>query len=343
MQKYLCLICLKELSSKKTVINHLKNIHNENDHNNYESFHAEDNGSIVSDDCVATTQEKDTETQLSQQTLDNIHYDSVIQFGDMDDLINQELSVNPGTDIVADVNVDLLLETAKGDDISKPQTTEKQKKKKSKKKEEKVSHFKHLKSYFDDPNLMEPFELYKKRCKSKDSLNIQTDRITSSCLNPPTDSLSLPSDSLSIPSDSLSIPSDSLSVPSESLNLSSESLNLLSDSLSLPSDSFSLPSDGLNLLSDSFRLSIDNLVNPNDSLELQVDSFNLSMDYQDSLTPSVNREDLVVRSPVSTKKRITNFKVPYKQSRNCDVDNCSFCTVQTDCGQCVFCLNKLKM
>ena len=176
---------------------------------------------------------------------------------------------------------------------------------------------------------MEPFELYKKRSKSKDSLNIQTDRITSSCLNPPTDSLSLPSDSLSIPS-------DSLSVPSESLNLSSESLNL-------PSDSFSLPSDGLNLLSDSFRLSIDNLVNPNDSLELQVDSFNLSMDYQDSLTPSVNREDLVVRSPVSTKKRITNFKVPYKQSRNCDVDNCSFCTVQTDCGQCVFCLNKLKM
>ena len=113
----------------------MKNIHNENDHNNnYESFHAEDNGSIVSDDCVATTQEKDTETQLSQQTLDNIHYDSVIQFGDMDDLINQELSVNPGTDIVADVNVDLLLETAKGDDISKPQTTEKKKKKKSKKK-----------------------------------------------------------------------------------------------------------------------------------------------------------------------------------------------------------------
>ena len=137
MLKYLCLICLKELSSKKTVINHLKNIHEENDYNNYESFHAEDNGSIVSDDCVATAQEKDTETQLSQQTLDNIHYDSVIQFGDMDDLINQELSVNPGIDIVADVNVDLLLETAKVDDNSIPQTKEKKKKKKSKKRRKK--------------------------------------------------------------------------------------------------------------------------------------------------------------------------------------------------------------
>ena len=43
MQRYLCLICLKELSSKKTVLNHLKKIDDETNPDNYEVFTVEDN------------------------------------------------------------------------------------------------------------------------------------------------------------------------------------------------------------------------------------------------------------------------------------------------------------
>ena len=70
MTKFLCLVCLKELSTKKTVINHLKNVHNESNSDSYTAF-----------DCVSDVGNSSLEPEPPSE------------FGDIDTLIDQELIV----------------------------------------------------------------------------------------------------------------------------------------------------------------------------------------------------------------------------------------------------------
>ena len=88
-------MCLKELASKKSVINHLKNIHDETDPENYECFQAKD----ISDKNIEPSDSKDGEHVSSvlaadletNRPLDNAHYDALNQFGDVDALLDQEI------------------------------------------------------------------------------------------------------------------------------------------------------------------------------------------------------------------------------------------------------------
>ena len=178
MQRFLCLLCLKELASKKSVINHLKSIHDETDPDNYECFQAED----ISDKNNAPSDFKDGEDVSSvvdadletNRPLDNAHYDALIQFGDVDALLDQEIR-NQQTGGVLNVHVELLVDDASKNETankSANKTANKTRKIKPKKQENKVSYFQPLNNCFNNSRLMEPFQLHKRSKVTKDMVDL---------------------------------------------------------------------------------------------------------------------------------------------------------------------------
>ena len=321
MRKYLCLVCLKELSSKKTVLNHLKNVHGEINSDSFTEFDSEvsSRDDSVSDHVpqlnVSSPNPDNNDAgqdstlvdygsdNLASVNLDGLFYDSLSQFGDMNQLIDQELSDMTDRDIpdiTLDQNVEIASPSTPSPAVKKMRKGGKRGKGGKKKSDSKgFAYFKMSPNCFDDPNLMEPFDLYK-RTKQKTPDENENHIQQAPCHEKPN------SDSQNErgpPSNQ--VPLDSVEV--EELN--TDSLNDQSDSH--PRSSPSNPINIEDLSNNCPRLPIDS-----DSLQT-----------------------------VPEKIPRTTFKPPYKQSKNsvCDSDDCQFCTVKKDCGQCVFCLNKIKM
>ena len=159
MQKFMCLICLRELSSKRSAKSHLKTAHDEMNEENIQSFDIDYLNIEVKDNAEGDASVLDREEIERIQALDRWFHETNNQerFGDVDALLNQEISENP--DIGLGLNIELFVEE------DQEVVVDKKKEKKSKKKEEKISYFKPLTNCFNDSNLMEPFHMYEKKTK----------------------------------------------------------------------------------------------------------------------------------------------------------------------------------
>ena len=357
MQRFLCLLCLKELASKKSVINHLKSIHDEADPDNYECFQSED----ISDKNNAPSDSKDVEDISSvvdadletNRPLDNAHYDALIQFGDVDVLLDQEIK-NQQTGGVLNVHVELLVDDAAKNETAN-KAANKTRKIKPKKQENKVSYFQPLNNCFNNSRLMEPFQLHKRSKVTKD-LPSTSSSITNSNLSGQIETLDTQAPlSVSVEKSNVSMNDDVVSQPADSPTITDDSSSDLSgvsrDHPQLPSNmNDGLTSDTFNMNSGMNRQDKDiNILDfPITGLDLFSDSFSiadvtLNLFNEDSI--DAGDDILGIESLENRKRAAATFKVPYKQSKvtACDFEDCSFCAIKTDCGMCVFCLNKLKM
>ena len=158
MQKFLCLICLRELSTKKSARNHLRTVHNETNEENIQCFDIDYVNIEVKENAGGDSNVPDREEIERMQALDRWFHDNnnAEQFGDIEAMLNQELLKYP--EISPAVAIDFIEEDGQV-------MVDKKKESKSKQKNEKIKYFQPLTNCFNDSNLMESFHLYKKKTK----------------------------------------------------------------------------------------------------------------------------------------------------------------------------------
>ena len=162
MQKFLCLICLRELSTKKSAKNHLRTAHNETNEENIESFDIDYVNIEVKENAEGNASVPDREEIERAQALDRWFHDNnnTEKFCDIEAMLNQELLENQ--EIGPAVDIDFI-----GED--EQVLVNKKKESKSKQKNEKIQYFQPLTNCFNNSNLMESFHLYKKKSKKNKS------------------------------------------------------------------------------------------------------------------------------------------------------------------------------
>ena len=160
MQKFLCLICLRELSTKKSARNHLRTVHNETNEENIQCFDIDYVNIEVKENAEGDSNVPDREEIERMQALDRWFHDNnnAEQFGDIEAMLNQELLKYP--EISPAVAIDFIEE-------DEQVMVDKKKESKSKQKNEKIKYFQPLTNCFNDSNLMESFHLYKKKTRRK--------------------------------------------------------------------------------------------------------------------------------------------------------------------------------
>ena len=86
--------------------------------------------------------------------------------------------------------------------------------------------------------------------------------------------------------------------------------------------------------------------NWNEEIDLNFFSDNcLNSSLLGSNDDNLHTESTIMKSAASRsedRNKRKKFKVPYKWAKKsvCDLENCTFCSVKSNCGQCPFCVNK---